>query len=256
MAERPEFQRRQYEFAAHIRDPESSPAPAGIEDRRMAIYRELFFNNLQNLLGSTFPVLKKIHDRERWRSLVRRFMATHRSETPYFLEIPREFVGFLQNEFDPTDEDFPFLAELAHYEWAELALSVSEETNDGIEVDPDGDLLAGIPVKSALAWLCAYRYPVHRISADYLPSEAPGTPTFLVVYRKRNDELGFTELNPVTARLLERIGDNATRSGRQLLIELAGEIGYADPNALIEHGLTAMRELQGHEIIIGVARSS
>lgn len=256
MADLPEFQRRQYEFAAHIRDPESSPAPAGIEDRRMAIYRELFFNNLLNLLGSTFPVLKKIHDRERWRSLVRGFMATHRSVTPYFLEIPREFVGFLQNEYDPTEEDFPFLAELAHYEWAELALSVSDATDDGINVDPDGDLLAGIPVKSGLAWLCAYRYPVHRVSADYLPAEAPGTPTFLVVYRKRNDELGFTELNPVTARLLERIGDNATQSGRQLLIELAGEIGYTDPNALIEHGLTAMRELQGHEIIIGVARSS
>jgi len=221
----------------------------------MAIYRELFFNNLLNLLGSTFPVLKRIHDTARWQHLVRRFMAGHRSETPYFLEIPREFVGFLESEYEPTDDDFPFLAELAHYEWAELALSVSEESNDELDVDPDGDLLAGIPVKSALAWLCAYRFPVHRISAEYRPDVAPGTPTFLVVYRKRNDELGFTELNPVTARLLERIGDNQTLNGRQLLVELAGEIGYADPNALMEHGLEAMRELQDNEIIIGVARS-
>ncbi|MDH4254937.1 MAG: DNA-binding domain-containing protein, partial [Gammaproteobacteria bacterium] len=56
MAERPAFQRRQYEFAAHIRDPDANPPPAGIEDRRMAIYRELFYNNLLSLLGSTFPV--------------------------------------------------------------------------------------------------------------------------------------------------------------------------------------------------------
>jgi hypothetical protein len=53
VAKVPEFQQKQYAFAAHIRDPEQNPAPAGVEDRRMAIYRELFFNNLHNLIGST-----------------------------------------------------------------------------------------------------------------------------------------------------------------------------------------------------------
>ena len=46
MAERPKFQEQQYAFAAHIRDPQNVPAPEGIEDRRMAIYRELFFQHL------------------------------------------------------------------------------------------------------------------------------------------------------------------------------------------------------------------
>ena len=61
MVDRPEFQEKQYAFAAHIRDPEHVAAPEGVEDRRMAIYRELFFNNLKNLLSSTFPLLKKLH---------------------------------------------------------------------------------------------------------------------------------------------------------------------------------------------------
>ena len=43
------FQDKQYEFAAHLRDPENVPAPDGIEDRRMGIYRELFYNNLNIL---------------------------------------------------------------------------------------------------------------------------------------------------------------------------------------------------------------
>jgi len=38
-AARPEFMRTQYAFAAHIRDPQHQPAPADIEDRRIAIYR-------------------------------------------------------------------------------------------------------------------------------------------------------------------------------------------------------------------------
>ena len=50
VADTPDFQKKQYAFAAHIRDPENNPAPTGIEDRRMGVYRELFFNNLLNLL--------------------------------------------------------------------------------------------------------------------------------------------------------------------------------------------------------------
>jgi hypothetical protein len=152
VADLPEFQRKQYEFAAHIRDPEKNAAPPGIEDRRLAIYRDLFFNNLQSLLGSTFPVLKKLSGKERWRELIREFMAHHQAQTPYFLEIPKEFLAFLEQEHTPQADDFPFLLELAHYEWVELALSVSADSNDMTGIDPDGDLLDGVPVISVLAW--------------------------------------------------------------------------------------------------------
>ncbi len=169
MPERPGFQERQYAFAAHIRDPQNAPAPEGIEDRRMAIYRELFFNNLKSLLSNMFPVLEKLLGDQHWRRLVRKFMQRHRAKTPYFLQLPAEFLDFLQNEYEPGPDDLPFLAELAHYEYIELALSISEEADDPAGVDADGDLLAGIPVKSRLAWVYAYHYPVHRISSNYLP---------------------------------------------------------------------------------------
>ena len=251
MARVPEFQQKQYAFAAHIRDPEQNPAPAGVEDRRMAIYRELFFNNLHNLIGSTFPVIKKLHTREKFRSLIRAFMIQHQAQTPYFLEIPREFLAFLENEYELKDDDFPFLVELAHYEWVELALSVSEETNDGQDVDPDGDLLSGIPLPSRLAWSFAYQYPVHRISEDYRPTEPGDTPTFLAICRKANDDMDFMELNPVTARLLELIEANEQDSGRELLLKLAEETGYADAEALVEHGAEAMRQMRAAEILLG-----
>ncbi|MCH8302887.1 MAG: putative DNA-binding domain-containing protein, partial [Proteobacteria bacterium] len=134
MASLPEFQQKQYAFAAHIRDPENNPAPSGVEDRRMAIYRELFFNNLHNLIGSTFPVIKKLHKPDKFRSLIRSFMVRHEAQTPYFLEIPREFLAFLENSYEMQDDAFPFLIELAHYEWVELQLSVSVEVNDTTNV--------------------------------------------------------------------------------------------------------------------------
>lgn len=255
MAERPEFQQRQYEFAAHIRDPEHCAAPGGIEDRRMAIYRELFFNNLRKLLGGTFPVLRKLYPDARWRRLVRQFMIHHQAATPYFLEIPQEFIRFLEDRYELLDDDPPFMLELAHYEWAELALSISDEANDPDTIDPQGDLLAGVPVKSVLAWSLAYRFPVHRIDKSFQPSAPGEQPTFLVVYRRQDDELGFMELNPVTARLVELIADNdAGQNGRELLLALAHEIDYADPDALLRHGATTMQDMRDADILLGTRR--
>jgi len=252
MAERPEFQEKQYAFAAHIRDPQHVPAPDGVEDRRMAIYRELFFNNLRSLLSNMFPVLKKLHADDKWRRLIRKFMQKHQAQTPYFLELPGEFLGFLQNEYEPEADDFPFLIDLAHYEYIELALSVSDESDNLEGVDRDGDLLNGIPVKSVLAWVYAYQYPVHRISEDYQPTEPGEQPTYLAVYRASNDKVGFLELNPVTAGLLNAIEENEVgKSGKSLLRELAADVNYPNVDAFIQHGLAAMEEMRALEILTG-----
>ncbi|RKZ79734.1 MAG: DUF2063 domain-containing protein, partial [Gammaproteobacteria bacterium] len=48
----PSFIDTQYQFAGHIRDPEHNPAPADIEQRRMAIYRELFYNNIEGFIAN------------------------------------------------------------------------------------------------------------------------------------------------------------------------------------------------------------
>ncbi len=259
MAEHPDFQEKQYAFAAHIRDPKNVPAPAGIEDRRMGIYRKLFFNNLYNLLGTMFPVLRKIHKDEQWRFLIRQFMVHHHAATPYFLQLPEEFefLGFLQDTYEPRADDFPFLAELAHYEYAELALSVATDENDLEGVDPDGDLLANVPVKSVLAWAYAYRYAVHRISPEFLPGEPEAQPVYLAVFRRSNDKVRFLELNAVTAALLDAVDNNEDgKTGEALLRDLATTIHYPDVDALIGHGADALKEMRQLEILTGTRNAN
>lgn len=252
MPDKSDFQARQYAFAAHIRDPQNVAAPEGIEDRRMAVYRKLFFNNLYNLLGTMFPVLRKIHSDDQWHRMIRQFMQKHRAETPYFLQLPEEFLGFLEEEFEPGPEDHAFLLELAHYEYAELALSISTEENNPENIDPDGDLLKEIPVKSVLAWAYAYRYPVHRISPDFLPAEPAEQPVYLALYRDSNEKVHFLELSAVSAGLLDAIENNPGRqSGEGLLRELAEKINYPDVDALTGHGADALKEMRQLEILIG-----
>ena len=58
MAELPDtLADRQRAFAAHLRDP-SNPAPPGIEARRMAVYRDLFYNAIEGLLAAQAGVTR------------------------------------------------------------------------------------------------------------------------------------------------------------------------------------------------------
>jgi hypothetical protein len=245
--------RRQYEFAAHIRSPETRPAPADVEDRRMAIYRELFYNNVEGFLCNSFPVLRKLMNDQQWHALARDFLARHHCHSPLFLEIPREFLNYLEQERGERPGDPPFLSELAHYEWIELALSVAE-SGEPEAADANGDLLANAPVLSALAWPLSYRYPVHRISPEFQPQSPGEQATFLLVYRDQNDEVGFIELNPVSARLFSLLQAHPGQSGGEALGIIAAELEHPQPQTVIEGGHQILEQWRQRGIILGTRR--
>jgi hypothetical protein len=243
--------RLQRDFAAHIRDPESHPAPAEIEGRRMAIYRRLFFNNINSLLAGNFPVLRALHDDDRWRSLVRDFYANHRCQTPLFPEVAREFLLYLQDLRGIRDGDPPFMLELAHYEWVELALSLDERELDEVTADPAGTLLSSRPVLSPLAWPLSYRFPVHLIKPAYQPAEAPEAPTHILVYRNRSDHVKFMQLNDVTRLLLQQLQESPQLTGLQHLERVAEAIGHPDPPKVVAAGGAVLEDLRERDVLLG-----
>lgn len=255
MPEQQEFVRRQLEFAAHIRDPAHRPRPADVEERRMAIYRELFYNNLDSLLAGNFPVLRKLLADDHWHALVRDFLVRHRARTPYFPQIAQEFLDYLQNERETEPRDPPFLLELAHYEWVELAVSIGQESADPIDPDPNGDLITGLPVVSPLAWNLTYRYQVHRIGPDFQP-DAPGEePTHLVVYRNRVEDVEFMQINVVTQRLLQLLKENPECTGLQTITRIAHELRHPEPEQVVEAGRRLLYDLRERNIILGTRRT-
>lgn len=248
------FIQTQLQFAQHIRNPEKQAKPADIEDRRMGIYRDLMYNNIESFLVSGFPVIRSIYTDEYWHKLVRDFFIQHRCKTPYFHEISQEFIDYLQKRREPQPEDPAGLAELAHYEWTELALSISEEEIELSQVNPNGDLLKARPLLSPLAWTLVYQFPVHKISIEYLPEVAPDKLTYLVIYRDRMDEIHFMEINEVTAHLLHQIDQQPSVTGYEILQEIAEQLNASKPEAVIRAGLASMQELQARGVILGTKR--
>jgi uncharacterized protein len=240
-------------LAAYIRDPEHVPPPVGIEERRLKIYRELFFNNVEGLLAGNFPVLRKLYGADGWRALIRAFYRDHDCQTPLFTELAREFLRYLETRTDTNagHDDPQWLRELAHYEWIELALQISEARNDEIAYDPDGDLLDGRPLVSPLAWPLAYRWPVHRIGPDCRPDTPPQVPTLLMLRREADGTVSFHTLTPLSFRLLQRLDAEPGLSGREQLRALAAEAAAPDFDAFLRDGTAMLALMRAEGTILG-----
>jgi hypothetical protein len=202
-------------------------------------------------LSANFPVIRALYDESAWNVMTRDFLREHQCHTPLFPEFGREFLRYVEARQQRGAEDPPFLLELAHYEWAELALSLDENDLDAVPHDADGDPLSGVPVISPLACVLGYRYPVHLIGPDFRPDEAPEQPTLLLLVRGRDDEVRFHEIDALSAMLIERLQQNSNLTGLQCLDALLAERGDEDTAALREAGKAVLVQLKAYAAILG-----
>lgn len=240
--------RLQKRFADHIRDPEGRPPPDGIEERRLAIYRRLFFNNVSSLFAANFPVARRILPDSDWRELIRAFLVEHRSTTPLFPEIGREFVRFL-GEHPEHIAERPWLAELCHWQFLATRVRNDPAEPDEIEAEPDADLLAGVPMLNPTLRLAQYDWAVNEIRADRLPTEPRRTA--LAIFRRADDRIGRLRINALTGRLLQLLQENPGIPGRVCLDRLAAEIEHPDPDALARHGAGLLASLRDKGLLLG-----
>lgn len=245
----PAFTAHQRVFTAHVRDSQTASPPGDVPPARMRVYRELLYKNVDGSLSACFPVLKSILGQVAWDEMVRRFFAQHRCLTPIYRELPRELLRWFEAAGN-TLELPPFARDLAHYEWVELALTIDPARIEDVPADPNGDLLAGIPVVSPLAWVLAYTFPVHRLAANYAPTIAPSAPTHLVVYRDRSDAVRFMELNPLTALLLRQLRDRAGTGG-EALARIARGDPQLDADAVRAGGAAILKDLLSRDVLLG-----
>ena len=248
------FSDRQLEFAAHLRDPEQHAAPTDVEDRRMRVYRDLFFNNISGFMANGFEVLRSCMNDDAWRALMRDFYRDHASRTPLFTQLYSEFVTYLNEEREPQAGDPPFLTELAHYEWVGLDLLLAPDSQPGAGSDPDSDLLDGRPVLSPLTHGLSYNFPVNEINTGNQPTVPLETPVYLLAYRNADDRVKFVKLNIVSARLFALIDTRPELSGRDALNLIVDEMQHPKPETVIEGGHAILNKWRELGVVLG-ARS-
>lgn len=238
------FQEFQHQMAAHLRDPHHTRRPPGVPGRRMRVYNELLFNNVCGFLDSCFPVSHQLLGEARWRRLCRTFYRDWPSHTPWFREIPREFVRYLSEHH--IAQPLPvWLAEMARYEWAELAVDVMDVTPPAH--DPQGDMMLSSVCLNPARVDVVSPWPVHRIGPDWQPRQAE--PRFLVVFRDAQLDVQFAEINAVTAHVLSLLVQGLT--GQQAFAQLAIEMKHPDPQALQGFGQQLLISLREQGVLLG-----
>tara|TARA_R110001592_G_scaffold111203_1_gene308074 strand:- start:2697 stop:3437 length:741 start_codon:yes stop_codon:yes gene_type:complete len=242
------WQSFQSEFARYLRDPENERLPEGVIPRRAKVYEDLLFKNICGFLNSCFPVCKTLLGESEWASVARNFFRDWRCHSPRFNDIPKEFIDYLSADSSP-ELRYPWLLQLAHYEWVELAVDTFDESS--VEVNNSAEK-GSIYVNPTLHNLI-YDWPVHQISPDYLPTEQK--PTFLLVYRNSENKVAFTEINAATSALINLFEQAYTKS-EEVLSELASQMNVPFNDAFNAFGLEMINQLIVQGMLIDVQASS
>lgn len=246
----PDFVELQQAFTRYLRDPDNTTPPGSHEDRRLAIYRHAIFSNVEGLMADNYPRVKAVYDNDAWQALIRHYVINHQSKASAFVDVPKEFLSYLDRERQGF-EDPPFIAELAHFDWLETLIGADERHLDLNGIDGAGDLLDNIPLSNPIMEIVTYQYPVHVINADFQPHTPPPQKTCIAAFRDTNNEYGFLDLNPAAERLLRQVCEQTDKSGRQLLTELAAELGATEPESVVSHGHEILVRMRNRGALLG-----
>jgi hypothetical protein len=243
------FQQQQRQFLNYLRQPQGDNLPAGFASARLSVYVDLLYGKFYESLSACFPVIHSLLSKEGWRALLLDFIAEHRCHSPYYRQIPDEFVQYLQEERN-NPHDWPFLAELAHFEWVELQLSIAESEPVAVTSLSDEQLLTGRPVLAPVMQLLQYRWPVKDINPAFLPEEPSAIANHILGFRDADDQVQFIALNPISAGLVTLLGNGL--SGQQALDALGAGFDDATKRQFSQFGLEALSELHRRGAIINV----
>ena len=249
------FQEVQRQLTAHLRDPSAHSAPEGVEDRRIGIYRRLVFGNLSRLLAASLPLTREQLGKKRFGQLVRDFLREHRAETPYFPRLAGEFRTWYERARSDRPQDPPWLSELILYETERRTLQRQPDPQVDSRIDPEGDVLEGIPAPSLLLRLLTLRYPVHKSKDGKLDDAPPELPTCLLLRRDRAGRVLTQELGVLSAGLLALILDNKNkRTGRGLLEDMLQQAPADSRPALFGQGKEQLERFRRSGVLLGVKR--
>lgn len=240
-----DFRQLQRALTRAIREQGPYRAPCGntIEERRLRVYRELFFNNFSQFFASGYPVCRAVLDDATWDRLISDFLRFHGAHTPLFHFLGQELLDFLHSDAFDAAAFPPWLADLADWEWREVEVSVADAQWPPLRTDT---VSLDTPLAlSPLARVCHYEWPVHALSPETPDVEA--SPTWLLIWRDREDAIHFARVAPMMGALLSAL-DGET-SLREHLMQLGDACGM-ETDALFALAQPFLEDLLQREALL------
>lgn len=197
-------------LAEYIRAPQTARKPDGIESKRLAVYAQLVRNNLASFLDRCFSETKTFVDDAQWQDLQEAFLQKGTPKSPYFRDIPGQFLYFVQqNQMLPEN-----ILALMDFEYHQLLSEIAPCAKMHTEWREDDRLS---PTQSTFL----LHYEVDFLSRDF--QYIADQPSDIVLWRNMADEVCYTLLNAQQSALLGHFFAQ-TDSYNHLLHALASEV--------------------------------
>ena len=199
-----------------------------IDPRGVKLYSSLIEIGRMDLMSSIYPVIKELLGKK-FKGLVQDYFECMPPEHYNLNQSAKRFPQYLLG-LPKLMGRYPFLAELADYEWIELAVleDVARDLRPSKEAGKDHEpeqFAALIPVLNSVFVCRSYRFAIPGLveaitKADKLPRRFKQDPTCVVVYRDPDNlNARFLEIGEAAFGLLQMMEQNPNYSYGDLLKE-------------------------------------
>ncbi|MDO4998553.1 MAG: putative DNA-binding domain-containing protein [Neisseria sp.] len=184
-------QQAQKQLADCIRN-ERLAVPENWSDEHLAVYRRLVQNNVRSFLDLCFSDSQNFVDAQQWQNWQQRFLDEARPESPFFNDIPSQFLTYLRG----LQDEMPSAAvlEMMDFETALLhAETAIQPSADGIWQDD-----------SVLTWANAAR--LRHYQHDFVSSELHTIEEgeiHVLTWRNRDEEVVYRSIDGIDLFLLQ-----------------------------------------------------
>lgn len=186
-------------FADSIRRIKT-PVPEQLDPRGLSIYRRLIHNNIRQFLELCFSDSKLLVDATYWQQLQQRFVAEATLQSPFFNDIPQQFLEYV-NKIPEEDRPANAILEMMDFEveLLKVEITITPEVN---EVWGTDTLLVWSP--AACLKECQFDF----ISSNL--TEYKEGKTYVIIWRNREDDVCYQSLELAEWLLLRYFSEQSS----------------------------------------------
>lgn len=233
---------------------------SGTDHKGVELYGRLIHHGHHDVMESIYPYCQKLIGKS-WEKFVDRYFLAFPPSHYNLNRICRNFPAFLREHGGEFLELYPYLVDLADYEWIELEVleaDVDVELGDTASISKPEQVAQFYPLVNPSCTMRYYDYPIPDIVVILKEGSRPKrkfkkAATPVAAYRDSRHRARFLELGSSAARLVEKAAASPA-TYQELLIaaiqttpELAPEQAAVDFLALVE-------KLMEAELFVGSKR--
>ncbi len=228
-----------------------------IDKSGVELYATLIDYGQQDLMASVYPYCAKIL-KTKWEPTVREYFLTYPANHFNLNRAAQRFPIYLKNEGKQFLRKYPFLAELAEYEWLELELLEVDK-----EVTPQPILVLSkpeqfihfAPLLNPALLLRQYQYPISEIiekidKKKSISSIAPHTSRVAIYRHPVTNHCKYLDVGEIAFEVIQASSD-VPHSYADLISLAVTRAGNPDPQKTVVEFLDLVEKLQELQVFIG-----